>query len=88
MDGEQVITLSADRKSITGHLDLYRAASKISLFITKVEETVTDEAGNKWISQPGNMRVFFHNGVKKAHVDVSADGCTYAVQAEDYFNFH
>lgn len=87
MDGEQVITLSADRKSITGHLDLYRAASKISLFITKVEETVTDEAGNKWISQPGNMRVFFHNGVKKAHVDVSADGCTYAVQAEDYFNF-
>lgn len=65
MDGEQVITLSADRKSITGHLDLYRAASKISLFITKVEETVTDEAGNKWISQPGNMRVFFHNGVKK-----------------------
>lgn len=87
MDGEQVITLSADRKSITGHLDLYRAASKISLFITKVEETVTDEAGNKWISQPGNMRVFFHNGVKKAHVDVSVDGCTYAVQAEDYFNF-
>lgn len=87
MDGEQVITLSADRKSITGHVDLYRAASKISLFITKVEETVTDEAGNKWISQPGNMRVFFHNGVKKAHVDVSADGCAYAVQAEDYFNF-
>ncbi|WP_281513972.1 fimbrial protein [Phocaeicola sartorii] len=87
MDGEQVITLSADRKSITGHVDLYRAASKISLFITKVEETVIDEAGNKWISQPGNMRVFFHNGVKKAHVDVSADGCAYAVQAEDYFNF-
>lgn len=87
MDGEQEITLSSDRKLVTGHIDLYRAASKISLFITKVEETVTDEAGNKWTSQPGNMKVFFHNGVKKTHVDVSANGCAYTIQPEDYFNF-
>lgn len=87
MDGEQEITLSSDRKSVTGHIDLYRAASKISLFITKVEETVTDEAGNEWTSQPDNMKVFFHNGVKKTHVDVSANGCAYMIQPEDYFNF-
>lgn len=87
MDGEEKITLSSDRRSVTGNIDLYRAASKISLFITKVEQTVTDEAGNEWTSQPENMKVFFHNGVKKAHVDVSANGCAYAVQPEDYFNF-
>ena len=87
MDGEEKITLSSDRRSVTGNIDLYRAASKISLFITKVEQTVTDEAGNEWTSQPENMKVFFHNGVKKAHVNVSANGCAYAVQPEDYFNF-
>jgi hypothetical protein len=87
MDGEQEISLSSDRKTVSGNIDLYRAASKISLFITKVEKTITDEAGNEWTSQPDNMKVFFHNGVKKAHVDVSANGCAYTVQPEDYFNF-
>ncbi|WP_455674251.1 fimbrial tip adhesin FimD [Phocaeicola sp.] len=87
MDGDADITLSADGKSVTGEIPLYRAASKISLFITSVKESITDDAGNTWVSAPNSMKVFFHNGVKKTHIDVSTDGCEYTVQPEDYFEF-
>lgn len=82
MDGDDNVTLSTDRKSISGTVELYRAASKISLFITKIERTLTDEAGNTWTSDPDNMKVFFHRGVKKGCIDGA-----YSAKTDDYFEF-
>ena len=86
MDGQGSLTLNSTDKVVTGTIELIRAASKISLFVTKVDSEVTDEEGVKWFSDPDRMEIYFSNGVKKAHVDVSSPGCGYEVQKEDYFS--
>lgn len=87
MDGQSAATLSGDGKTASADVRLYRAASKIRLVVTDVENIVVDEAGNTWTSNPSDMRVYFHNGVKKTRVDVSEPGCAYTVQPADYFSF-
>lgn len=86
MDGQSdAVTLSTvnGKKKVTGNVDLYRAASKIELIVTGVENRIT-EGGTTWQSDPGKMYLRLYNGVKKTRVDVSQHG--YTVQDGDYFS--
>lgn len=70
MDGESNVTYTEANREVAGTINVNRAASKISLFITSVEKTVTDAAGNIWEPDYEEMAITFHNGVNKATVDV------------------
>lgn len=85
MDGEDVVTLVRDEMKVTGTVDLKRAASKISLFITEVLGTVKDSDGITWESDPTGMEVHFFNGVEDAIVDVTSVD-PYSVGSTSYFN--
>lgn len=89
MDGEGTLILAVNgtEKTVSGSIDLVRAASKISLLVTEIKDKVLDENGDEWFSVPEQMEVIFNNGVKKTHVDVSCSGCGYTVQTDDYFSF-
>lgn len=76
MDGENNVTYTESNRTVTGNVNVSRAASKISLFITSVEKTVTDAAGNIWEPDYKNMDISFHNGVNKATVDVGYTATT------------
>lgn len=86
MDGESDrITLDRDKNTISGNVNLYRAASKIALFITSVEDEVEDESdGKPWRSNKEGMKVQFYKGVKKSRVDVGVNGNDLA--SGNYFN--
>ena len=86
MDGSNTVNYDATTRTITGTVNLFRAASKISLIVTGVEDVVKDDFGNKWHSDPSEevMKVAFYNGVKKATIDVNA--VPYEIEDEDYFN--
>ena len=86
MDGSNTVNYSADDKTISGYVDLYRAASKISLTVTGVKSVVEDDFGNKWQCDPANqiMRVGFYNGIKRTNVDVKVK--PYTISDGDYFN--
>lgn len=86
MDGSNTVSYNTTDRTILGTVDLYRAASKISLIVTGVKNVVEDDFGNKWQSDPTNqvMKVGFYNGVKKATIDVNA--VPYEIEDEDYFN--
>lgn len=86
MDGTNQVSYEAVSKKISGNVELVRAASKISLIVTNVSNEVKDDFNNTWISDPTNMKVGFYNGVNKAHVDVTYEGCSYTVTGDDYFN--
>jgi len=86
MDGQSdAVALSTvnGKKKVTGNVDLYRAASKIELIVTGVENRIT-EGGTTWQSDPGKMYLRLYNGVKKTRVDVSQQ--SYTVQDGDYFS--
>lgn len=70
MDGEATVNYSRDAREIEGTVQVKRAASKIGFFVTGVDKTVLDDAGNTWIPNYEGMEVSFHNGVNKAKVDV------------------
>lgn len=86
MDGSNTVSYNTTERTILGTVDLFRAASKISLIVTGVEDVVKDDFGNKWQSDPANevMKVAFYNGVKKATINVNA--VPYEIEDEDYFN--
>ncbi len=86
MDGSNQVTYDATLKKISGKVELIRAASKISLIVTSVTGQVEDDFGNKWRSNPSQMKVGFYNGVKKTNVDVTYENCQYTVTDGDYFN--
>ena len=70
MDGESsLITYNSGTRKVTGTINVNRAASKISLYVTSVDKTITDDAGNTWKPDFLQMYVSFHNGVNKAKVD-------------------
>ena len=71
MDGEtKEIEYNASTLTVKGEVQVNRAASKIALFVTGVDKTVTDDAGNVWEPDYTAMDISFHNGVNKAKVDV------------------
>lgn len=86
MDGSNTVSYNTTDRTISGTVDLFRAASKISLIVTGVQDVVEDDFGNIWQSDPANyvMKVGFYNGVKKATIDVNA--VPYEIEDEDYFN--
>lgn len=74
MDGESnSIEYDASSLTVEGEVKVNRAASKIALFVTGVDKTVTDDAGNVWEPNYEAMDISFHNGVNKAKVDVGYD---------------
>lgn len=80
MDGGNTITYSPTNKVVTGNIPVIRAASKISLFVTGIDKTVKDDAGNIWIPYQETkvetgvpyfpIEVALNKGVKKANVNV------------------
>lgn len=71
MDGESSsIEYDASSLTVEGEVRVDRAASKIALFVTGVDKTVTDDAGNVWEPDYRVMDISFHYGVNKAKVDV------------------
>lgn len=69
-DGYDVVTLATDatnKKSLSGTVPLYRSAAKIGLFVN-VEHDITDANGVTWISDPTDMKMTFHNGVKVGYI--------------------
>lgn len=95
--GDDVVTYNSATRGITGEIKLYRAASKIALFITEVNSVpVTDADGNvlkddndeniMWEADTDGMMVRLNNGVKKTHLDNIVS--PYNVdQKADYFSF-
>lgn len=85
-DGYDVVTLTTvdSNKSLTGFVPLYRSASKIGLFVN-VKESITDDSGVTWVSNPKDMRMIFHHGVKSGYI--GNDIYTYSVNStDDYFS--
>lgn len=94
--GDDVVTYNSATRGITGEIKLYRAASKIALFITEVNSVpVTDADGNvqkdaqgndiMWTANTNGMMVRLNNGVKKTHLDNTVS--PYTVVTDDYFSF-
>ena len=94
--GDDVVTYNSATRGITGEIKLYRAASKIALFITEVSTVpVTDADGNvqkdaqgndiMWTANTNDMMVRLNNGVKKTHLDNTVS--PYTVVTDDYFSF-
>lgn len=73
MDGQSLLTLVSNAQndsahsSVSGTVDLQRAAAKIMLGI-KISNMVADGADKKWKSMPADMKVIISNGVKKSNV--------------------
>ena len=94
--GDDTATYDSGTRGITGEIKLYRAASKIALFITEVSSVpVTDADGNvqkdaqgndiMWTANTNGMMVRLNNGVKKTHLDNITS--PYTVAEADYFSF-
>lgn len=97
--GDDIVTYTSSTRSIKcddGGIKLYRAASKIALFITEVSSVpVTDADGNiqkdaqgndiMWTANTNGMMVRLNNGVKKTHLDNITS--PYTVAEADYFSF-
>ena len=69
MDGESDNITYNGTNQVTGTILVDRAASKISLFVTGIDKTVIDDAGNTWIPNYEDMDITFYNGVNKSKVD-------------------
>ena len=71
MDGHSTeITYAND--AISGSIAAERSAAKITLTITGIENTLTDEGGTTWTPLPGQMQVMFYNGVKTSQVNTAS----------------
>lgn len=85
MSGQSnVVKLSTDtygKKKVAGHVDLYRAASKVDLVVTGVRNEIT-EGGVTWKSDPTKMYLRLHNGVSRTTVGTDQ---AYDIQPTDYF---
>lgn len=90
MDGKAEVTVSEtdNTKSVSGEIALYRAASKIQLFVTNLSN-YTDDAGYVWKPSTQGMTVSLVNGVKKGRIDVGESndlttGNYFSLKASDY----
>ena len=76
MSGENSLSLDADKHELTGNIDVYRSASKVSLKLTDVAETATTtqivdgvEVTTTWTSELNNITVRMRNGQDNGFVD-------------------
>ncbi|MBQ8712938.1 MAG: hypothetical protein IJ551_09025 [Prevotella sp.] len=63
------IGLADDKRSIVGNIDVYRAASKVTIELTDVAPIFTDEKGIEWESQNTAITVSLKHGQTVGYVD-------------------
>lgn len=80
------LTIAENTASLSGHVDLYRSAAKIGLFVHVPEFIENGEGENAtvWTPVEGSMKVKFHKGVKKGNIDNRL--VSYAITGDDYFD--
>ena len=82
-----IATLSADKKSLTGEIPLYRTAAKITLHINRFGPSGTPgyvELGeDMYKPYLGGIYAVLHNGVKKS--TIAPDAVEYNKSDDDYF---
>lgn len=83
MSGENTLSLDADKHELTGNIDVYRSASKVSLKLTDVAETATTtqivdgvEVTTTWKSEFNNITVRMRNGQDNGFVDAPSELAT------------
>ena len=81
--GNDLITYDKTIKKLSGEIDLKRAAAKIMLNITKVEDKVT-ENNVTWVPNKKDMQVFLRQGINRSHIDNTIS--PYNIQTKDYFD--
>lgn len=83
MDGDNTVTLlnpGTTAESVSGKIDLQRAASKITIAVN-VPESITVN-GQVWRSERTNMSVLITNGVQRSAVNPA----THTLVTGDYYN--
>lgn len=82
---EITLTVEDNVATLSGHVNLYRSAAKVGLYVHVPESIENGEGDNKtvWTPVDGSMTVKFHKGVKKGNIDNTL--CPYSIQDEDYF---
>ena len=77
------IELSADKKHLSGNVDVYRTAAKVSLELTNVASRVLSDDGNTYyVPDLTSIQVELINGVKKGYVNQHG----LSLSDDDYFN--
>lgn len=87
MDGQST-EITYGNNTVSGTIELYRAAAKIQLYINELTDYV-DDAGNTWSPQKGTdtefpITVEFYNGTKKSRIDW--DDMAISLESADYFD--
>ena len=82
---EITLNIQDNTASLSGHVNLYRSAAKVGLFVRVPEQIIngTGDDETVWTPVSGSMTVKFHNGVNKANIDNTLS--PYAIQTGDYF---
>lgn len=83
MDGDNTVTLlnpGTTAESVSGKIDLQRAASKITIAVNVPESITVD--GQVWRSERTNMSVLITNGVQRSAVNPA----THTLVTGDYYN--
>lgn len=86
MDGVSTITLDRSSDHLTGSVNLERAASKISLTITALNDVIENVNGEKiiWTPQETSIQASLLYGVNKSHVNT--DAVPYIASGKDFFH--
>ncbi len=67
MDGEAALTFNPSSRTVSGEVPMRRAASKITLTVTKITKEGVDD--KNWEPQTGQMSVSYINGVGKGYLN-------------------
>lgn len=86
MDGKATVTLTRDERRATGHIELTRAAAKITLSVdlpASITVNAGTEAERTYTSNAENMHVWIGNGVRNSVLNTAA---AEAAEADLYSN--
>lgn len=86
MDGKATVTLTRDERRATGHIELTRAAAKITLSVdlpASITVNAGTEAERTYTSNAQNMHVWIGNGVRNSVLNTAA---AEAAEADLYSN--
>ncbi len=83
---EITLTINDNTATLSGHVNLYRSAAKVGLYV-RVPDQITNGIGEDetiWTPVSGSMTVEFHKGVNKANIDNTL--YPYTITDQDYFD--
>lgn len=83
---EITLTIQDNTASLSGHVNLYRSAAKVGLYV-RVPDQITNGIGEDetvWTPVSESMTVKFHKGVNKANIDNTL--YPYTITNKDYFD--